>query len=255
MRICGGRTTGDGNGHPYTYEITTATHVRTVLGERTRLPYEIVEESTWALTSDALLKAWPEWQYGQQPPHDWTPLADDPGATVTRSRIAVHTFHDGFRSSPSRSGDTTEEQAEQRIREQDARSHAAELARAEGYPVTREKYERICAALGVAPIADGELYRSLDGLYRTDPGHHHLAGLRGEQASRERDAAEAEALRVREEAEWQAYQARRARGEPEPARRAWGAGGVRYDEACGRCGRVGEVDNDTGLCARHGGGA
>lgn len=41
-------------------------------------------------------------------------------------------------------------------------------------------------------------------------------------------------------------------GPPPPPPR-WGARGVRYDEACERCGREGEVDNTTGLCRRCGG--
>jgi hypothetical protein len=35
-------------------------------------------------------------------------------------------------------------------------------------------------------------------------------------------------------------------------KRAWGSSGIRYDEDCERCGRNGQVDNDSGLCKRCG---
>lgn len=41
---------------------------------------------------------------------------------------------------------------------------------------------------------------------------------------------------------------------PVTPKRKWGAHGTRYDEGCERCGRIGEVDNSSGLCARCGGG-
>ena len=31
---------------------------------------------------------------------------------------------------------------------------------------------------------------------------------------------------------------------------SWGKNGIRYDEDCDRCGRGGEVDNNSGCCRR-----
>ena len=33
-----------------------------------------------------------------------------------------------------------------------------------------------------------------------------------------------------------------------PVKTGWANRGRRYDEACEQCGKIGEVDNDTGLC-------
>jgi ribosomal protein S14 len=60
-----------------------------------------------------------------------------------------------------------------------------------------------------------------------------------------RDGAPAEAKRVAAEARYaEALAARMA------SSRRWGASGTRFDEACDRCGREGEVDNVSGLCRR-----
>lgn len=67
-----------------------------------------------------------------------------------------------------------------------------------------------------------------------------LAYWRGKAIADEREAAMRAA---REAAE------REATANPTP-RRPWGARGVRYDEACENCGKVREVDNDTGLCQK-----
>lgn len=242
MRIIGGLTRGT---TPPEYEVTTATHVREVLGERTRLPYEIVEESTWRLTSGAVFHRWPRWQYGQQPGDDWSPIADDPGATLIDARFTVHVLRGGEKGMPSARTDRTEEDALRVIARQDAIEHVKGLIVAERWQVTRECYERLCAAIGATPIADADLYRSLQALDATDPGHRFLAAHRGERAHREADEAR-RAERERAETE--------RRHVPAP-RRACGSGGVRYDERCELCGRVGEVDNGTGLCQRHGGAA
>jgi hypothetical protein len=59
-----------------------------------------------------------------------------------------------------------------------------------------------------------------------------------------RDGASAEAKRVAAEARYARLLALKAT----PPK--WGASGIRYDEACDRCGREGEVDNTSGLCRR-----
>jgi hypothetical protein len=60
-----------------------------------------------------------------------------------------------------------------------------------------------------------------------------------------RDGAPAEAKRVAAEARYAEALAARKATPPK-----WGASGTRFDEACDRCGREGEVDNDTGRCRR-----
>lgn len=58
-----------------------------------------------------------------------------------------------------------------------------------------------------------------------------------------RDGEIADAQRIAAEARYaEALAARKSR--------RWGASGIRYDEACGRCGRETEVDNDSGRCRR-----
>ena len=60
-----------------------------------------------------------------------------------------------------------------------------------------------------------------------------------------RDGELADAKRVAAEAR---YAEALAAQKIEPRR--WGASGIRYDEVCDRCGREGEVDNESGCCQR-----
>lgn len=58
------------------------------------------------------------------------------------------------------------------------------------------------------------------------------------------------AAQAKWEAEMAAERATRManRGTGRVAARGWGANGVRYDEACGGCGTVTEIDNITEFC-------
>lgn len=42
--------------------------------------------------------------------------------------------------------------------------------------------------------------------------------------------------------------------QPPITKKRWGSSGIRWDEDCERCGRTGQVDNNTGLCRKCGGG-
>jgi len=104
---------------------------------------------------------------------------------------------------------------------------------------SREEYEACCARLGVSALSDvdcqgyGVRYGDFDHFTYDEETRARMALARRRMLAL--DAEEA---------------ARPQDPEPEPIRRAWGAAGIRYDEACEACHRVTEIDNDTDRCRR-----
>ena len=209
-------------------------HLATVTGPFTGLPYRLRRHrSAWCgHVTDVIL---------------WTDARGrGPGADLTRGLSQEEVAEIARRADRVAAADgTLHARADGAVEELETRP-----------PLSRGEYETLSAALGVEPLAD-------DGPHGVDSyGMRH--GDFGLRSDAEAARAAQQRLAWRRRAGIEAERAAKAAAEPpappppEPAARPWGAGGVRYDERCERCercGRVGEVDNDTGLCARHGGGA
>jgi hypothetical protein len=112
-----------------------------------------------------------------------------------------------------------------------------EAAEGDGSSLTRRNYEALARKLRVKVLSDKEIdsygIRYGDFTYPQYKAPHIMAMA---LAFRRLKALDEEPREPREVLP----------GKPAP----WGSGGVRYDEACDRCGRIGEVDNTTGLCRR-----
>lgn len=136
----------------------------------------------------------------------------------------------------------------------DARYEAAAARIAEGapfeHPMDRAAYEAACTTLGVEARSDDTcLSATISGNYSFP--HYtadqvlsmDIAFWRGKAIATERESAKRAAREAQD---------REVAANPAP-RRAWGAGGVRYNERCARCRKVGDIDNDTELCQSCGG--
>lgn len=116
-------------------------------------------------------------------------------------------------------------------------------------PLTRAGYVEMCRALGVEPRDDVgrdgiASYGMLYGSFSFENPAEVNASVAQELAARRRKGLEVERAAAADAV---------AAAAPQPSTeqpRAWGAGGVRYDERCARCRRVADVDNDTELCQR-----
>lgn len=124
-----------------------------------------------------------------------------------------------------------------------------------GSAATRQGYEAACTLVGIAPSTDADITAHAYGL---EYAEYRLEDWRAmSREARVRHILDGQRLKGMEEEKKAAAKARMdamvAARSKRPARK-WGAGGVRYDEPCERCGRESTVDNDTGLCQRCGGG-
>lgn len=115
------------------------------------------------------------------------------------------------------------------------------VAATAGYaPLERDAYEAECARFGVEPKSEDncDSYAARYGDF--DLATYGLDGVVGWRLAQRRERA------IRADRELAAV----AAPATDRAARPWGTGGVRYDEACERCGRVSEVDNTSGVCQR-----
>lgn len=108
-------------------------------------------------------------------------------------------------------------------------------------PLSRADYEAACARFGVTPRPD----EGVDGVdsYAVRYGDFSSATEAGTLASIDQRLAWRRRAAVEDEAK-----ALPVVEQPPAAPRRWGAAGVRYDEACGRCRKARTIDNDTDLC-------
>lgn len=110
--------------------------------------------------------------------------------------------------------------------------------------VDRATYEAACARLGISAHSDAEIEAAAYGLkYMEIDSPYNAPAPAEEIAAKYRRAIPDRARLDLVESE------RAARRTPAPVQaQTWS--GTRYDETCARCGREGEVENETGLCER-----
>ena len=132
----------------------------------------------------------------------------------------------------------------------DPESFADHMARYDAIPrvaLTREQYEALCNEWGVEPVSDAEMGQYGDNHGDYGMSHYHtvpqnrLTGVAATLCQRRWWA-------VRDEREVAAANVPTEESAAQPERPSWAARGIRYDEACDRCGTVGEVDNATDCC-------
>lgn len=108
--------------------------------------------------------------------------------------------------------------------------------------LSRSDYEAKCEEFGIVPQDDAKTLKYSFGVF----ADHHYAQAENFKSGVAGQLAQGRAWAIDAEAKQQP-QKFSTQGEDI---RPWGAVGIRYDEECDKCGKIGEVDNSTGICEK-----